>query len=126
MPYQDSFLNKCNTLVEQRRSGAVNHQQFCARLNELFALHSKNADYLLETIEEPDAVEHCERANELCLSGLQAWEEGFNCLLDFAQSPKVDLLDEALDHFKMGNDILNNAKERYLDVGEEDEVKFTL
>lgn len=125
MQYERRFLDKCLKLVSDIKTG-ISQEDVQSQLGALFATHCKNADVIMEYLDDPESSNVSERAGRKSLEALQSWEEGFQMVHDYCEHPDLGLLEEAQVCFKKGNDDFNQAQALYLDASEEDEIKFVM
>ena len=126
MPYESGFLKKCQSLANAHLKGKIDIEGFAQQVQEFYTSREKWAEGVTEVCTGKEYIEVSAKGSELGDQGLRDWEEGFRCWFDYTANEERELIEEGLLLMKQGNDLLNAAREAFLDSSEEGSVRFTL
>ena len=126
MPYESGFLKKCQALAASHLKGTIDLDSFAKKANDLYASREKWTEYVMDVCQAPKYVELSSKGAEYGEQGLREWEEGFRCWFDYIANEDSELVDEGLLAMRKGNDLFNAARDAFLDVSEDTNVRFTL
>ena len=121
MAYISGFFTRVSRLVNDHKSGKLDHREFCAQIDKLYEEKQRGKPDLLETLQDPETLEMCPSVLELAENALEHMEHGFELFFQYAEDPEPKLLDSALKKMKTFVDVMNNAHDLALDISEEAE-----